>query len=156
MRHRVRGGEIDDLSLRILRLNGAGYCCSQIMLILVLEAQSKTNADLVRAMGGLCFGVGLSGEVCGAFSGGACILSLYAGKGSSEETPDHRYPLMIDELMSWSRKRAEELYGGIRCDDILTRYPDRRICGQIVTETYGVVMEILVAHGFDLSRGRDD
>jgi C_GCAxxG_C_C family probable redox protein len=147
---------MDDLSLRILRLKTEGYCCSQIMLVFALEAQGKTNTDLVRAAGGLCFGVGLSGETCGAFSGGACILSLYAGKGSSEETPDYRYALMVNELMSWLKERAKETYGGLRCEDILARHPDKRMCGQIVTETYGMAMEILRAHGLDPCRGRDD
>jgi len=147
---------MDDLPQRMLRLKSEGFCCSQIMLILALEAQGKSNTDLVRAAGGLCYGVGLSGEICGAFSGGACIISLYAGKGLNEETLDDRYALMVNELMDRLKERAEEAYGGLKCDDILGLHPDRRICGQIVAETYGMAMEILLAHGIDPGKGRDD
>jgi C_GCAxxG_C_C family probable redox protein len=147
---------MDDFPLRMLWLKAEGYCCSQIMLILALEAQGKTNTDLVRAAGGLCYGVGASGETCGALTGASCIISLYAGKGSTEETPDYRYALMANELTGWFKGKAEEIYGGLRCEDILTQHPDKRICGQIVTETYSMAMDILVAHGFDPGRGRDD
>ena len=147
---------MDDLLLRMSRLKAEGYCCSQIMLILALEVQGKTNTDLVRAAGGLCYGIGLSGETCGALSGGACIISLYAGKGSGEETPDYRYALMANELMNWFKERAEQAYGGVRCEDILLKHPDKRVCGQIVTETYTMAMEILMAQGFDPGKSRDD
>ncbi len=146
---------MDDFPLRMLWLKAEGYCCSQIMLILALETQGRTNIELVRAAGGLCYGIGLSAETCGALSGASCVISLYAGKGSTEETPDYRYSLMANELTDWFKERARETYGGIRCEDILARHPDKRICGQIVTETYEVAMDILVAHGFDPSKGRD-
>ncbi len=69
-----------DLTLQMMKLHAKGYCCAQVILILALEAQGKINEDLVRSVGGLCFGINWSGEVCGALSGGACLISLYAGK----------------------------------------------------------------------------
>jgi len=61
---------VDDTILEMMRLKVEGYCCAQIILILALEARGKTNADLVRSVGGLCFGINWSGKVCGALSGG--------------------------------------------------------------------------------------
>jgi C_GCAxxG_C_C family probable redox protein len=144
---------MDDMIFKLIRLKAKGFCCSQIILLLALEAQGKTNPDLVRSMGGLCFGIN-AGEVCGALSGGACLISLYAGRGGDEEAPDDRYLLMMDELAGWFRETADEEYGGTRCDDILERYPDRSICGRIVADTYEKCMDILTSHGFDPVRGR--
>ena len=86
---------MDDMTVTIMRLKQKGFCCSQIMLIMALEAQGKTDADLVRAVQALCFGIALSGDVCGALSGGACLISLCTGKGSEAEETDERFPLMM-------------------------------------------------------------
>ena len=104
-------GLMDDMVFRLMGLKAGGFCCAQIILILALEAQGKTNADLVRSMGGLCFGINGSGEVCGALSGGACLISLYAGKGSGEEAPDDRYTAMAGESVDWFRASGRETAG---------------------------------------------
>jgi hypothetical protein len=140
---------MDDMIFRLLNLKAKGYCCAQMILILALEAQGKTNADLVRSMGGLCFGINWSGEVCGALSGGACLISLYAGKGGEEEAPDSRYMTMVGELVEWFTLAADDEYGGTRCHEIMEKFPDRSMCGLIVADTYKKCMEILVSHGFD-------
>ena len=144
---------MDDTLLQIMRLKVEGYCCAQIILILALEAQGKTNADLVRSVGGLCFGINWSGEVCGALSGGACLLSLYAGKGGDDEASDDRSMTMVGELVDWFSREAGE-YGGKRCNEILGRFPGRSMCGRIVVDTYKKCMDILVSHGFDPAVGK--
>jgi len=145
---------MDDMIFRLLNLKARGFCCAQIILILALETQGKTNADLVRSMGGLCFGINWGGQVCGALSGGACLISLYAGKGGDKEAADDQYMLMMGELVDWFSGVAADEYGGTRCDEILERFPDRGICGRIVTDTYGKCMDILVSHGFDPAVGK--
>jgi hypothetical protein len=52
---------MDDLTIRMMQLAARGYCCSQILGWLALEAQGRRNPDLVRALSGLCLGVGNSG-----------------------------------------------------------------------------------------------
>lgn len=145
---------MDDLIFRLIKLKAKGFCCAQILLILALEEQGKTNPDLVRSAGGLCFGINGSGEVCGALSGGACLISLYAGQGSDEEMQDDLYPTMMGELVAWSRDAAAE-YGGTRCKEILEKFPDRGICGQIIADTYRKCMDILASHGFDPAVGKN-
>jgi len=146
---------MDDMILQLMRLKAKGFCCAQIILILALEAQGKTNADLVRSVGGLCFGINGSGEVCGALSGGACLISLYAGKGGDEEAFDDRCMAMVGELTNWFRGAADDEYGGTRCNEILERFPDRSMCGRIVADTYEKCMNILVSHGFDPAVGKN-
>ncbi len=67
---------LDDRFFKIMLLHKQGYCCSQIMAILTLRNMGREDADVVRAMGGLCYGLGYSGDTCGVLSGGACILAL--------------------------------------------------------------------------------
>jgi C_GCAxxG_C_C family probable redox protein len=147
---------MDDVDIRMMQLKVKGYCCAQILLILALESQGKENPDLTRAANGLCFGINGSGEVCGALSGAACLISLYAGKGKDDETPDSQYTKMLSELTDWFRSAIGDEYGGTRCGDILARFPDRGVCGPIVADTYEKCMEILVSNGFDPATGRDE
>ena len=146
---------MDDVVFQMMKLKAKGYCCAQIILILALEGQGKRNADLVRSVGGLCFGINWSGEVGGALSGGACLISLYAGKGTDEDAPDSRCMTMIGELVEWFTKVAEDQYGGTRCHEIIEKCPDRSICSLIVADTYNKCMDILVRHGFDPAAGKN-
>lgn len=146
---------MDDL-LRMLELSSQGFHCSQILIRLGLEAQGKENPDLVRAMEGLAGGVGFCGDTCGALTGGACLLALYAGRGLPGEEPDPRLNLMISELHEWFSDEFASCYGGIHCSQILDDDPanQRARCPGIVTRTYDKVTSLLLDHDFDLSEGK--
>ncbi len=141
----------DDL-YRIAELAQQGFCCSQILAILGLEAQGKTNPDLVRAMQGLCGGIGWSGDVCGTLTGAACVLSLYAGRGLPEETGDLYLGVMLRDLVAWFTDEYGELYGGIRCEAILAGSPLNRQarCPAIMAGTWEKVKELLLANAYQL------
>ncbi|MEJ2718289.1 MAG: C-GCAxxG-C-C family protein [Deltaproteobacteria bacterium] len=147
---------MNDVTLRMIKLAAQGFFCSQILLFLGLEAQGKQNPDLIRAMNALAGGLGFSGDTCGALSGGACLLGLYAGRGSADEETDPKLELMINQLVDWFTREYTTLYGGIRCNDILADDPtNQRIrCPGIVKNTYDKVASLLVENGFDLSEGR--
>lgn len=129
---------------RLFQLAAQGFCCSQILLILGLEAEGKDNPDLVRSMQGLCGGLGRSGGVCGAITGGVCLLSLKAGKGEAEEAANPKLAGMINDFLVW----FDEKYESQDCSTIVGTnlaeegsYPVK--CGNIVTSTYAKVQEIL-------------
>lgn len=147
---------MNDETFRMIELAGQGFYCSQILLFLGLEAQGKHNPDLIRTMAGLAGGLGFSGGVCGALTGGACLLGLYAGRGAPEEMEDPRLNSMISELIDWFAEKCTGLYGGIHCDSILADDPNnqRTRCPGLVTETYEKVKVLLVENGFDLAEGR--
>jgi C_GCAxxG_C_C family probable redox protein len=145
---------MDDVMFRMMELKSKGFYCSQIMMLLALENQDKTNQDLIRSMAGLAFGVGI-GDVCGALTGGACILSLYAGKGMEEEEEHFRLMGMLHELGDWFREAFAGQYGGISCDAISEDGSLRNErCGGVVAATYQKVIEILLTNEFDPSEGR--
>ncbi len=145
---------------RMFQLAQQGFSCSQILLKLGLEAQGKDNPDLIRAMSGLAGGLGFSGKTCGALSGGACLLGLYAGKGAPEEVEHERYILMVDELVEWFSDEIGSNYGGINCEDILGEDLKHRAitakCGNIVSSTYAKVKEILADNGINFAGVKDE
>ncbi|MFR8277140.1 MAG: C-GCAxxG-C-C family (seleno)protein [Desulfovibrio fairfieldensis] len=62
---------MNPLMLELLPMVGQGYCCSQLLILLMLQARDQQNPDLVRAMQGLCHGIGQSDGPCGLLTGGA-------------------------------------------------------------------------------------
>lgn len=139
-----RGISVNIDSFRLFELAAQGFCCSQILILLGLEAEGKENPDLVRSMQGLCGGLGRSGDICGALTGGICLLSLKAGQIRGEETTNPRLTGMIRDLIQW----FDGQYGKRECSAILGKkledegtYPVK--CGSIVTLTYAKVEEIL-------------
>ena len=147
---------MDETIIRMIQLGQQGFHCSQILIIMGLEAQGKDNVDLVRSMSGLAGGLGFSGDTCGTLTGGACLLGLYAGKGLPEEAEDEKLNLMIGELVDWFSEEYGRMYGGIRCETILGDDPMSRAskCPGIIIGTYEKVKALLLECGFDLARGR--
>ena len=138
---------------RMQELRRQGYYCSQILLTLGMELQGKENPDLLRAANALAGGIGFAGELCGALSGGACLLGLYAGKGATDEEEDPRLFYMSEELVRWFKTGYGQQYGGIRCEEILSKEGKEMgsPCPAIVLATFQKVKELLVENGFDLA-----
>ena len=146
---------MDQTMLRMMELSYNGYYCSQILLMLGLEAQGKSNPDLIRAMGGLANGCGFAGGLCGTLTGAACLLSLYAGKGLDDEYQDENLTYMLRDLGAWFTQTYGSRYGDVTCEAIVgDRTEMRQRCGAIVAETYAKVMELLVAGGYDVTAGK--
>ncbi len=145
-----------DEMLRMIQLAGQGFYCSQVLLVMGLEAQGKSNPDLIRSMAGLAGGLGFTGDTCGALTGGACLLGLYAGRGAPEEQEDEKLNLMVSELVDWFSGEYGKIYGGIRCEIILGDDPRNRTarCPNMVFGTYEKVKALLIEYGFDLSSGK--
>ncbi|MFH0976044.1 MAG: C-GCAxxG-C-C family protein [Spirochaetota bacterium] len=144
---------MNDEIFQMMELSQQGFYCSQILLMMGLKAQGKTNPDLIRSMAGLAGGIGFCGKNCGSLTGGACLLSLYASRGTAEEVEDERLRKMILDLVEWFVAKYSPIYGGIDCSIIyggdLTKKKER--CPQIILQTYQQVKEILRINGFDMS-----
>jgi hypothetical protein len=143
---------MNDIGSRISQLTARGYCCSQILIFLALEAQGRENPELVRAAAGLCLGVAGSGETCGIFTGAACLLALYGAKGSDIEKVDDKLPLMFAELSEWFEQSVCGQYGGGSCRDIIgeeTQRPSPDRCGHLLLDAWHRVLGILMENSFD-------
>lgn len=140
----------DDLG-RMMELAQQGFHCSDILVSMGLEAQGKVNPDAVRAVSALAGGIGLSGDICGALTGGACLLGLYVGRGAAEEKEDPRLRIMTSELMDWFTSEQNARYGGIHCREIIEEDPRNMLerCPRIVVAVYRKVRALLQDHGID-------
>ncbi|MDK9706152.1 MAG: C-GCAxxG-C-C family protein [Desulforhopalus sp.] len=148
---------MNEMQLDILRLKNQGFCCSQIMMHMALDIQGSENPGLLRAMTGLCKGSLSQRGTCGVFTGAACILGLYAGKGLADDEADERLPLMLAALEQWFEGVVVGKFGGSKCADIVDDFkPDMAICGKLIEECFGQTMAILVENGFDPADSRND
>lgn len=135
--------------MRLLELSQRGYACSQILLILGLEVNGEENPALVRAMTGLNEGLSGNGKLCGALTGGCCLLSYFAGRGADEEEDNPALQKMVAELIYWFEENYGQQYGGINCDVILEDNAANRIerCPGIVEGVFNRCMNLLQENG---------
>ncbi|WP_243372649.1 DVU_1555 family C-GCAxxG-C-C protein [Geotalea sp. SG265] len=137
--------QLDGPYLEMLSLRHQGYCCSQILVKLLLQEQGQDNPGLVRSMAALCFGGGQSAGICGILTAAACALSHGLVEGREQDLSDSQLPLLLDELNGWFALEAERSYGGITCGEILTASPDKRACALLLIATLAKVREILAS-----------
>jgi C_GCAxxG_C_C family probable redox protein len=128
-----------------------GFHCSEVLLFAGLEARGTKNPDLISSVSALAGGVGFSGELCGALTGGACLLGLYSGRGDENEDSDRRLNTMVSELMDWFTHKYGEQYGGIRCSEITEDDPriQPQRCPKIVSGVLKKVKSLLDENGYE-------
>ena len=136
---------------RVAELALKGYKCSHILVQIGLDAQGKSNPDLLRAMSGLANGMG-DGLTCGALTGGCCLIALYAGMDGEGHDEHGRLPLMLSEYTEWFREEFGKRYGGLDCAQITqddARLKNER-CPGLILAAVRKAREILEANGFEL------
>lgn len=140
-------------AFKMFKMANNGYCCSQILIMLYLEENNLENVPLVKAMSGLCGGVGNLGKTCGVATAGACLLGLYAGKGTDSESRNDNLRKMIQEYIYW----FEDEFNSTECVDMITvdvlkginesqAYPVK--CGNTLQKSYNKIDEILKEYGY--------
>jgi C_GCAxxG_C_C family probable redox protein len=141
-----------DETFRMMELGMQGFNCSQILALMALEAQGRENPELVRAMSGLLAGLGC-GRLCGALTGGCCVLGMYAGKDCAESNADPRLQTMLSNYVEWFESEYTRSYGGINCADIVQDDARNRMtrCALVVMESFEKVKEILAENDYDFS-----
>lgn len=137
------------LDERIAGLLSEKFHCSQIMMRIGADALGLEEPDLVKAMTGLAGGLGGCGKNCGALTGGVCMISLFAGRGTAEEEAAPELEVMISEFLAW----FEETYGSADCWDIIrgdkANIPST--CPGLVRDACQKALEILRDYGFPVS-----
>ena len=132
---------MDDIE--ILKLKNKGYCCSQIMVQMVLDIADLENRHLVNFARGLCMGSKLETGICGILSAGLCILAMYA-----PQDPDLRASMQNDFKAFFTAAASN----GIQCRQIAgAHYPNLnpKICPVILAQAHEVLMNILTEHEMD-------
>jgi hypothetical protein len=145
---------MEDRTIQMLKLAGRGYTCSQIMILMGLELRGETNPGLVRAMAGLAYGCGTGQASCGVLTGGSCLLALFAGKGSDDETGSEKLTAMLQDFLGWFGERIGDPSGALACEALVGQEgptASRQRCGELLIDTFAKVLEILQTYEFDLS-----
>ncbi len=153
--------QISSSQLLVLEFGSMGYSCAQIILAGGLRLMGRENPDLLRAMGGLAQGMGCSGGICGALSGGVCLIALHTAKGDPGEQPLEVGPALMNALVEWFR--AEHgTNGDISCDTLLgaSSGPECRmmqpdLCGNLVASVWDKALRLLADNGINPAEGRE-
>ena len=140
------GGKSKVLDQRIAVLLSQKFHCSQILMQAGMDALRLDEPNLIKAMTGLAGGLGGCGRNCGALTGGVCMLSLFAGRGTPDEEANPDLEVMISELLAW----FEETYGSADCRDIIQGDRDNipSTCPRLIYETCRKALELLQNYGF--------
>ena len=140
--------EFDELE-KIFDYYHNGYQCAQVMLLYALDALGEEKPDLVRAMGGLNKGISNYESVCGCLTGGACLLSYFAGKGSEEESENPEYENMVKELFDWFKEYNADHNHSAICHELLDDDLGLRaqVCPLLISNTFHKCIEILERNG---------
>ena len=133
---------MSETSKELRRLSAEGYCCSQIMVKMGLDALGDENPELLDAVAGLCNGMHL-GLTCGILTGAACLLSLFDKQNAAAT--------MIPKLVDWFETRCEE-FGDCSCEAILNDNPLHKLerCPMLMEETFEKCRELLAAVGHEI------
>jgi C_GCAxxG_C_C family probable redox protein len=145
---------MEDIVFKIFKLSTGGFCCSQIMLKLALDEEGTENTDLIKAVNGLCKGIGGSQKTCGVLTGGIGVLGLYAGKGSEREYAKEDFAVMINEFTEWFTDTFEstecvDLIGITNFEDVTSNQSYQIKCGDILVKSYTKIQEILEEYDYE-------
>lgn len=124
-----------------------GFRCSQAVVMLSLAENGAENPELIRALAGL--GGGMSaGRVCGALTGGCCLLAMHAEGAENGNAASLPYKAMTKELVHWFENR----FGTGECAELMkTRTKSgEKPCAQFVCDTYQQCAKALAVYGVTL------
>ncbi len=131
-------------NLEILKLKSEGYCCSQIMVALVLDLMGRENPDLIHFARGLCMGYGSDTGDCGILTAGICIMALYAP--ADRDRCAALQEAFIESFREWTQDTT--------CQGITEEfYPQMHpsACGTLLARAHERLVAILVENGIDPS-----
>lgn len=149
------------LMMELLPLARQGWCCSQLLLVLMLQLRDEENPGLLRAAQGLCHGIGQSDGPCGLLTGGACALALVTGKGAVEESAHSMFTPLLNDYATWFYARTAS-YGGHSCGCVAAglgaavqagHSPDPVACGDLLAECWEKIVELLQSYDLEISPG---
>lgn len=143
---------MDDTFLPFLSIAQQGYCCSQILVKLILDAQGVENTGLLRALYGLCKGMSSHQSTCGLLTGGACALAYVTGRGNEWEMAHPMGEVMRLEYLSWFTDLTR-CYGGINCSHILGNSGEFETgpCKTLLAQCWEKILELFDTYGVDPS-----
>jgi C_GCAxxG_C_C family probable redox protein len=142
---------MDEAAVKMMELHQKGLYCGQIMVGMGLHNLGRSDPEMVRAMEVLKGGLSFAGHNCGALTGAAIMLGLFAGKEKKQEEENPLLDKMVHELVDWFQDKIGSKYGGVDCLNITGGRHDEKTketCQVVVYTTYKQAESILKANGF--------
>jgi hypothetical protein len=144
---------MNDLRLKITSLSAQGFQCSQIMVMLGLDAKNGKNLTLLKAVEGLAFGCGEGSCTCGALTGGCCLMAILTDTLVSDDNCQSDSRKMTCEIVSWFWNKYGFKIGGIDCMAIMeanVAEQGETRCWILIEDIYQQIIHILLANGYYL------
>ena len=91
-----------------------GFCCAESVLQAIAESQGIKSELIPKIATGLCGGVGKTGGICGAVSGGVLGINLLAGRSQASQSPDGNIRLVRAFLSQFEAK-----FGTTNCERLM-------------------------------------
>ncbi len=107
--------EVEKLAYKYEQLYGG---CSQCVVGAVKEVLGGISDDVFKSATGLAGGVGLTGNTCGALTGGVMVLSVFLGRDYDNFADPERIRFETFRLAKELVERYEKEYGTVVCDEI--------------------------------------
>ena len=147
--------EMMDIAGREFGLGAGGRCCGESMLIAACAALGVKGNEIIPAVAlGFGGGMGLTGCVCGSFSGAILAIGIATGKTISDygERKGETFQAVADFLRKCGEKWGSVDCGGIcnldlTTDEGLEKLIDggvkNKVCLPMVRETAGMLYDEL-------------
>ena len=91
-----------------------GFCCAESVLQAIAESRGIQSELIPKIATGLCGGIGRTGGVCGAVSGGVLGINQVAGRNHPSQSPDDNHRLVRHSLAQFERQ-----FGTITCERLI-------------------------------------
>lgn len=104
--------EVEKLAYEYERVYGG---CSQCVVGAIKKTIGIVSDDVFKAATGLAGGVGLTGNTCGALTGGAMVISTLLGREFGNFADPERIRFKTFELVQKLVERYMEEYGSATC-----------------------------------------
>ncbi len=92
-----------------------GFCCAESVLKAIADSHGIKSELIPRIATGLCGGVGRTGDICGAVSGGVLAINLLTGRNCASQSPERAHRLVRTFLGQFEAKsgttNCEQLIG---------------------------------------------
>lgn len=131
--------------LEILKLKHQGFCCSQIMVKMVLDLMGRKDPCLVDFCRGLCMGAGRPDGPCGIFTAGMGILAMMARDQKKV------LPLLQETWMDLFDAAVPDP-GRTSCREISGSFypqPDPVTCSDLLDHAFSSLLSLLRENGLD-------
>lgn len=99
--------------------------CSQCVVAAIKDTIGGISDDVFKSATGLAGGVGLTGNTCGALTGGVMTLSCFLGREYDNFLDLHKIRFKCFKLAADLQRKFEQEFGSSKCTCIQTRIMGR-------------------------------